>query len=297
MQDVIAPVDNIVFDIEIALNNQTGAQPLPFPGMDKSGAAICTFFLTSGCSKATACPFRHVKGDRTVVCKHWLRGLCKKGDDCEFLHEYDMSKMPECFFFSKFGLCNNKECPFLHIDPDKKLKDCPWYDRGYCRHGPHCKNRHVRRLICQCYLSGFCLDGPNCKYMHPKYDLPPSDPTVIARKQLVCHTCGEAGHKSFNCPTAIQTQIEKDAEGKPVVDKKPIGAGIPGSGTVYGRGTFHHHGMVRAAGIPHTMQNTGLDEAFKRNLEGVTCYKCGEKGHYANRCPKGALSFLTNPSS
>ena len=69
----------------------------------ESGAAICTFYLTSGCSKATACPFRHVKGDRTVVCKHWLRGLCKKGDDCEFLHEYDMSKMPECFFFSKFG--------------------------------------------------------------------------------------------------------------------------------------------------------------------------------------------------
>ena len=31
--------------------------------------------------------------------------------------------------------------------------------------GPNCKNRHVRRLICQCYLSGFCLDGPTCKYM------------------------------------------------------------------------------------------------------------------------------------
>jgi len=37
------------------------------------------------------------------VCKHWLRGLCKKGDQCEFLHEYDMTKMPECYFYSKFG--------------------------------------------------------------------------------------------------------------------------------------------------------------------------------------------------
>lgn len=55
------------------------------------------------CAKGAACPFRHVKGDRTIVCKHWLRGLCKKGDDCEFLHEYDMSKMPECYFYSKFG--------------------------------------------------------------------------------------------------------------------------------------------------------------------------------------------------
>ena len=35
--------------------------------------------------------------------KHWLRGLCKKGDQCEFLHEYDMSKMPECYFYSRFS--------------------------------------------------------------------------------------------------------------------------------------------------------------------------------------------------
>ena len=69
----------------------------------ESGAAICTFYMKTVCNKGTACPFRHVKGDRTVVCKHWLRGLCKKGDDCEFLHEYDMTKMPECYFFSKFG--------------------------------------------------------------------------------------------------------------------------------------------------------------------------------------------------
>jgi len=34
MQDVVAPVHNITFDIEIALNNQIGAHPLPFPGMD-----------------------------------------------------------------------------------------------------------------------------------------------------------------------------------------------------------------------------------------------------------------------
>lgn len=113
------------------------------------------------------CPFRHISGEKTVVCKHWLRGLCKKGDQCEFLHEYDMTKMPECYFYSKFGLylfffplysgftvaccplpddylmwrllytgeCSNKECPFLHIDPESKIKDCPWYDRGFCKHG------------------------------------------------------------------------------------------------------------------------------------------------------------------
>ncbi|KAJ7403991.1 hypothetical protein WISP_148357 [Willisornis vidua] len=75
------------------------------------------------------CPFRHISGEKTVVCKHWLRGLCKKGDQCEFLHEYDMTKMPECYFYSKFGECSNKECPFLHIDPESKIKDCPCVEK------------------------------------------------------------------------------------------------------------------------------------------------------------------------
>lgn len=36
------------------------------------------------------------------------------------------------------GECSNKECPFLHIDPESKIKDCPWYDRGFCKHGESC---------------------------------------------------------------------------------------------------------------------------------------------------------------
>ncbi len=71
--------------------------------MDKSGAAVCELYVRSTCPNGTACPFRHVRGDKAVVCKHWLRGLCKKGDGCEFLHEYDMTKMPECYFYTKYS--------------------------------------------------------------------------------------------------------------------------------------------------------------------------------------------------
>ena len=56
-----------------------------------------------------------------VVCKHWLRGLCKKGDDCDFLHQLDRDRMPECWFFSNFGECNNKDCIFLHLRPEDKV--------------------------------------------------------------------------------------------------------------------------------------------------------------------------------
>ncbi|KAF0882899.1 CPSF4 factor, partial [Crocuta crocuta] len=106
MQEIIASVDHIKFDLEIAVEQQLGAQPLPFPGMDSErGAAgegrdrLSRDLLPIG----GMCPFRHISGEKTVVCKHWLRGLCKKGDQCEFLHEYDMTKMPECYFYSKFG--------------------------------------------------------------------------------------------------------------------------------------------------------------------------------------------------
>ncbi|VDP94206.1 unnamed protein product, partial [Echinostoma caproni] len=106
-----------------------------FNGKIGKHAILRLYFILNQCPLNNQCPLRHIKADRTVVCKHWLRGLCKKGDDCEFLHEYDMTKMPECYFFSKFGECMNKECPFLHIDPATKVQDCPWYDRGFCRNG------------------------------------------------------------------------------------------------------------------------------------------------------------------
>lgn len=42
MQELIACVDHIKFDLEIAVEQQLGAQPLPFPGMDSKliGALI-----------------------------------------------------------------------------------------------------------------------------------------------------------------------------------------------------------------------------------------------------------------
>ncbi|XP_040836311.1 cleavage and polyadenylation specificity factor subunit 4 isoform X8 [Ochotona curzoniae] len=209
MQEIIASVDHIKFDLEIAVEQQLGAQPLPFPGMDKSGAAVCEFFLKAACGKGGMCPFRHISGEKTVVCKHWLRGLCKKGDQCEFLHEYDMTKMPECYFYSKFG--------------------------------PLCRHRHTRRVICVNYLVGFCPEGPSCKFMHPRFELPMGT--------------------TEQPPLPQQTQ--------PPSKRAPQVIGVMQS------------------------QNSSAGNRGPRPLEQVTCYKCGEKGHYANRCTKGHLAFLS----
>nr|XP_061805242.1 cleavage and polyadenylation specificity factor subunit 4 isoform X3 [Nerophis lumbriciformis] len=244
MQDILANADHIKFDLEIAVEQQLGAQPLPFPGMDKSGSAVCEFFMRAACIKGGMCPFRHISGEKTVVCKHWLRGLCKKGDQCEFLHEYDMTKMPECYFYSKFGECSNKECPFLHIDPESKIKDCPWYDRGFCKHGPDCRHRHTRRVICVNYLVGFCPEGKSCKFMHPRFELPMGT--------------------SEQPPLPSQNQNQSKVR-LLLIDK-----------------------VMWWSSHNHVISSRG-----PRPLDQVTCYKCGEKGHYANKCNKGHLAFLS----
>ncbi|KYQ60681.1 Cleavage and polyadenylation specificity factor subunit 4 [Trachymyrmex zeteki] len=275
MECIVANVEHMRFDIEIALDEQYGALPLPFTGMDKSIAAVCQFYPKGSCNKGASCPFRHVRGDRTIVCKHWLRGLCKKGDQCEFLHEYDMTKMPECYFYSRFNACHNKECPFLHIDPETKVRDCPWYDRGFCRHGPLCRHRHVRRVLCMAYLAGFCPEGPNCKFMHPRFELPAiqdMQPKEGKKVMITCHFCGEGGHKAIYCnkmpPDVREAQVRQELDN----DSR----------------TSHHHMNIHNGPPP--------SRGPQKPLEEVTCYKCGQKGHYANKCPKGHLAFLSHAS-
>ena len=164
LEHIVGDVNDYEFEIEGDLSKQLGARPMPFPGMDskkhstfflfcisllyvcmctyvntENKASLCELYMNGSCPRGANCPFRHVRGERTIVCKHWLRHLCKKGDDCEYLHEYDMTKMPICYFYQKFGECNNKDCQYLHIDAESlKIRDCLWYDRGFCKHGMYC---------------------------------------------------------------------------------------------------------------------------------------------------------------
>ncbi|KAH9407546.1 Cleavage and polyadenylation specificity factor subunit 4 [Tyrophagus putrescentiae] len=374
MEEIVAPLGAIIFDLERDLDEQIGALPLPFSGMDKSGAAVCVFHLRGTCTKSSMCPYRHVKPDRTIVCKHWLRGLCKKGDSCEFLHEFDMSKMPECYFYSKFRACSNKECPFLHIDPESKVKDCPWYDRGFCRHGPTCRHRHARRVACLSYLCGFCPDGPSCKFVHMRFDIPSlTGPTTggvmvsatgnaitglgpdpsqqqqpqqqqssfnqpdTKRRGVICHHCNEPGHKIYVCPSIPPDQRD-DVIAKFAAEQQDRSNhyGDRHHHNNHYQENSHHNSFNRYSNHNSHSNNNRSDHEnnlsggdsnfalsniistvpllerkdagrseggtvgggggggkFHRPLDQVTCFKCGERGHYANRCPKGHLAFLS----
>lgn len=63
------------------------------------------------------------------------------------------------------GECSNPECLYLHINPDDKIRECPYYMRGFCRSGPKCRFKHIKKTtVCENYLIGFCPLGPNCKF-------------------------------------------------------------------------------------------------------------------------------------
>jgi cleavage and polyadenylation specificity factor subunit 4 len=95
-------------------------------------------YLKGYCSKAAACTFRHVKSEKTKVCRFWIRGLCRKGEQCIFLHQFDLSKMPECQFLATYGECNNEDCIYLHLASEDKMKECEAYTRGFCPKGATC---------------------------------------------------------------------------------------------------------------------------------------------------------------
>jgi len=178
----------------------------------------------------------------STVCKHWLRGLCKKGDGCEFLHEYNLRRMPECWWFAKYGYCSaGDECLYAH--PKERKIECPDYNRGFCKLGPLCPRKHIRKVACQSYLTGFCPSGSECPRGHPNPNIPP--------------------------PKAYEPSEPPSA--------KDLGPPPPG----YGRYVDHERGNTVPA------QNSSINTMtgpLRRNLDEVLCFKCGEKGHYANHC-------------
>ncbi|CAD6581563.1 MAG: RNA-binding component of cleavage and polyadenylation factor [Cyphobasidiales sp. Tagirdzhanova-0007] len=143
---------------ELLLEQRIKIEVSPAIKLD-ADAQICRAHLTpSGCSEGHLCPKRHTNpsslnyapppvhtsSHSKTVCKHWLRGLCKKGLDCEFLHEYNLRKMPECWFFTKHGFCSSgDECMYLHITPHQRRPECRSYTAGFCRaEGLECKHAH-----------------------------------------------------------------------------------------------------------------------------------------------------------
>ncbi|KCV72063.1 hypothetical protein H696_01471 [Fonticula alba] len=175
------------------LSNRIWAEPRE----DGVPPESCREFTDGRCDRHDGCPRRH-DAAHVLVCKHYIRGLCKLGAVvCDYVHEYDLSRMPECQFWRKAGTCKSgDECAFRHVavhpptDPsalsDGQIRDrdgrvisataaalaeCPHYAQGFCARGPNCSLRHTRKAPCPNFLFGFCPLGPQCPLAHPPFSL------------------------------------------------------------------------------------------------------------------------------
>lgn len=186
------------------------------------------------------------------------------------------------------------------------------------------------------YIAGFCPDGPQCKYMHPQFDLPAApDANAKDNKKpqvIICHHCGEIGHKISYClkmtPEAREAAVkQEEAKLKALGYMKPPQGppfGIPGAANgqnsenneemneqqqfehsqdnqrqhnQHNQHNHHHHNNQSQQNNSNNMGGGNHPRMPPKPLEEVTCFKCGNKGHYANRCPKGHLAFLSQAKS
>ncbi|BGP26711.1 cleavage and polyadenylation specificity factor subunit 4 [Rhodotorula toruloides] len=257
---------------------------------------LCPDFVRTGsCPKGALCPLRHVQpsplnfqppppipqnAHGRTVCKHWLRGLCKKGTTCEFMHEYHLRKMPECWFFAKYGFCSNgDECMYLHVTDEMRIRECPRYRKGFCPDGPDCKLKHVRRVMCPDYLVGFCAKGKDCPFGHAKFEPEPEPPASSTRIPDV------SGARFL--PEATFRLWRKDwlEHAADPTGRSGSGAANWGSDRGGGGGGGGYGGGGGGGG---GMGGDGGQRGGRRDLATVQCYKCKQMGHFANHCPNGA---------
>ena len=126
---------------------------------------ICRKFFTSGCEEGEACKLKHVSYVREMVCKYFLiYGACQKGPSCPFLHDIVTSKLPECKNQTGNSKCLNPSCKFRHF-LEKEIKECLYYNLGFCSMGKFCKFKHNRRELCISFIEiGQCPDEACQKY-------------------------------------------------------------------------------------------------------------------------------------
>ncbi|XP_065549887.1 uncharacterized protein LOC136021506 isoform X2 [Lathamus discolor] len=129
MQELVAGVE-IGLDLEAGVEQQRGAQPLPFLGecsnkdcsflhVDASTVG-CPWYDRGFCRQGPLCKYKH---RRRVMCANYLVGFCPEGPNCTFMHlkaglrmnSTDPSKvMQRCLFSCISTHQGDAELPLPH---------------------------------------------------------------------------------------------------------------------------------------------------------------------------------------
>lgn len=271
---------------------------------------VCKHWLRGLCKKGNLCEFLHEYNLRTMP-ECWFfgkYGFCSNGDECMYLHVDERMRVLECMDFRR-GFCpKGPGCSQKHI----RRPLCRSYLAGFC---PYEKS---------CHLGGhpkFEADptprgNPYINSFNP-FDRPRGDPDRLGAhnsnglsnlKQSIGVNSGSkhhsplphllhhqqqqqqqpfistpqqqqkfAHHLSNNPlnPQLIQHQINLKTN-HILNNNPPINPSLTSNNNhTIGLNPLNEDNWIQTDAGPRK----------KRNLDEVTCFKCGQKGHYANVCP------------
>lgn len=113
--------------------------------------------------------------------------------------------------------------------------------------------------MCANYLVGFCPEGPKCRFTHLKAGLTTrsADPA-----------------KGAECPRELAWPAPAAGRESSPEDAPPAEPPLP------------------AAGAAQPGATSSVPPSLQWLLEPGTCFKCGQKGHYAGKCRKNQLEIL-----
>ncbi|KAG9065780.1 hypothetical protein KI688_002077 [Linnemannia hyalina] len=151
---------------------------------------------------------------------------------------------------------------------------CRFFLKGHCSKGNNCQFRHVRTdpskaVVCKHWLRGLCKKGDNCEFLH-EYNL---------RKMPECWFYSKYGECN-NGTECIYLHIDPESKIKDCPCPKYE---LPPPNWDDGIGA---RPMQQDRDREEPQRGEGEVQTF-RKVEDVTCFKCQQKGHYANRCPQG----------
>jgi cleavage and polyadenylation specificity factor subunit 4 len=146
--------------------------------------------------------------------------------------------------------------------------------------GPSCRNKHIRKVICQLYVNGFCPQGPECPNGHPKYELPIITSYSGDRGGSI-HDRARGGSSNSGGGGGGGSGGESLNMNVDVVVSNSSTMTTPSSNQDRTERTERTDRGKRTSNTSGQTQREG----HYRPIQEVQCFKCGQMGHYANRCP------------
>ncbi|KAK0561571.1 RNA-binding component of cleavage and polyadenylation factor [Tilletia horrida] len=219
--------------------------------LDNPSSTICQTYLRTGgqCPRGARCPRRHVPPPPAA------------------LGQRDPQRRTVCKHWLR-GLCKKGEnCDYLHEYDLRRMPECRFYASfGFCPSGDECLYLHVDAKAkvreCEHFRRGFC----------PKAFAPPSQRTDRTAAG------GGGGHVSFGGGGPPTRTWQGGGQGAGIMGGED-GPSRPPRRDYQGQ----HGGGGRQMGEGGGGGGGG-GGGMRKDLSEVLCFKCGQTGHYANKC-------------